>query len=377
MNFKEHDFIVFSEEHYNPLGVIRSLGEEGIKPIVIAIKGSMKLASKSKYILKTHYVANREEGYQILLKKYANRDKPPFVYSCDDITECFFDEHYDEMKNNFYFFNAGGKKKLNKFLNKKTIGELAIKHGLNFLESIIVKKTELPKQLEFPVITKAIDSTMVGWKNEMFICKNIEELKKAFEKISSSEVMIQKYIIKKNEYCLEGFSCNQGKETFISIQSIYNYKLPMSYSPYMTVSNFSNKNNVYPSLQAMFKEIGFEGIFEIEFLESESGELFFGEINFRNSTWSYASTCAEMNLPILWAKSMLNGHVIDNCYCKITKSNFTAMVELTDFKERVIKKKYSLFKWLKELINCDCRYYIGKKDIKPLFYMFISKIKRS
>ena len=59
--------------------------------------------------------------------------------------------------------------KVSKFLNKRTIGELAIKHGLNFLESTAVKKGEIPENLEYPVITKAIDSTVGGWKNDMYI----------------------------------------------------------------------------------------------------------------------------------------------------------------------------------------------------------------
>lgn len=58
--------------------------------------------------------------------------------------------------------------KVSKFLNKRTIGELAIKHGLNFLESTAVKKGEIPENLEYPVITKAIDSTVGGWKNDMY-----------------------------------------------------------------------------------------------------------------------------------------------------------------------------------------------------------------
>lgn len=29
---KKHEFIVIGFEHYNPLGVIRSLGENGIRP---------------------------------------------------------------------------------------------------------------------------------------------------------------------------------------------------------------------------------------------------------------------------------------------------------------------------------------------------------
>ena len=374
MNIKEHKFIIFSEEHYNPLGVVRSLGEKGIKPIAIIIKGNPVLTSKSKYLSKVHYVESREEGYQILLESYADENCPPFVYSCDDTTECFLDEHYNELNGKIYFFNAGSKGKVSEFLNKKNIGELAVKYGLNFLQSVVVKKGEIPEKIEYPVITKAIDSTVGGWKSDMFLCNNDNELKEAFEKISSPLVMIQKYIVKKNEYCLEGFSSNKGEELFISIESTYNYKLPMSYSPYMTVKNFSNRNNVWPSLKAMFKEIGFEGIFEIEFLESESGELYFGEINFRNSTWSYASTCAGMNLPILWAEAMLNGHQTKGCFNQIPEEGFKAMVELTDFKERVVKRKYPFYKWIYDLQKCKCKYYLGKRDLKPVFCMMWSRI---
>lgn len=374
MELLKHKHIIFSEEHYNPLGVIRSLGEEGIRPIAIIIKGNMKLTSKSKYLSKVHYVSDRIEGYAILLREYVDETYPAFIYSCDDTTECFLDEHYDELNGKFYFFNAGRKGQVSKFLNKKIIGELAVKHGLNFLESKVVDKGTVPENLEYPVITKAIDSTIGGWKSDMFICNNREELVNAFERIASPVVMIQQYIVKKNEYCLEGFSSNHGNEVFISIESIYNYVLPMSYSPYMTVNNFSNKSNVFPKLQEMFREIGFEGIFEIEFLESKTGDLYFGEINFRNSTWSYASTCAGMNLPVLWAKSMLLNHQVEDCYKEIQKPGFNAIVELSDFKERVIKQRYSILKWVRDLINSKCKYYIGKKDFVPVLSMITTRI---
>lgn len=48
----------------------------------------------------------------------------------------------------------------------------------------------------------------------------------------------------------------------------------------------------------MFSEIGFEGIFEVEFMGDADGKLWFLEINFRNSTWSLASMKAGMPLPI-------------------------------------------------------------------------------
>ena len=37
-NIKEHLHILLCEEHFNPLGIVRTLGEYGIKPILIVIK---------------------------------------------------------------------------------------------------------------------------------------------------------------------------------------------------------------------------------------------------------------------------------------------------------------------------------------------------
>ena len=39
-NINGHKIIVVGEEHYTPLGVIRSLGEEGIAPIAYIKKNS-------------------------------------------------------------------------------------------------------------------------------------------------------------------------------------------------------------------------------------------------------------------------------------------------------------------------------------------------
>ena len=50
---KEHEFIVFALDHYNPLGVVRSLGEAGVNPILIAVKHKVDLAVKSKYVKNT------------------------------------------------------------------------------------------------------------------------------------------------------------------------------------------------------------------------------------------------------------------------------------------------------------------------------------
>jgi D-aspartate ligase len=133
------------------------------------------------------------------------------------------------------------------------------------------------------------------------------------------------------------------------------------------VANFKDEK-LYEALREMLAKIGFEGIYEIEFLIDKNDNLYFSEINFRNSTWSYASTCAGMNLPVLWAETMLSGRIPENAYCEIPEG-FTAMVEPIDYQKRVIDRGYGIEEWYQDFINANCKYYFGKDDLKPFFVM--------
>lgn len=211
---------IFCEEHYNPLGVIRSLGEKGIRPVVIIQrKSGIPYASKSKYIKKLYKVNTIEEGFKLLVEKYGNLEEKPFVFTCDDKRTALLDENYDLLKDKFYFFNAGQKNRISEFIDKSNIYKLAEKYGLKVLKAVTVKKGEIPADLQYPIITKPVSSNLGAWKLDMFICHNEQELKDAYKKIQAPLIILQKYIVKKNEYCLDGYSINNGKDVFISIAS--------------------------------------------------------------------------------------------------------------------------------------------------------------
>lgn len=373
-NINNYVHIVFAFEHYNPLGIVRSLGENGIIPKGIIIRSERKITSQSKYLNDVDFVSTIEEGYSLLLSKYGTLKQKAFVYTSDDKITNYLDANYLNLKDYFFFFNAGEPYRVAKFQNKDNIVQLAVKHGLNVLKTYAVDVGEIPEDLEYPIITKAIISTLDNWKGDMFICRNEEELREAYKVIRSERVLLQKYIVKKNELCMEGMSVDKGNKTLISIASRYNYQLEDSYSPYMTVDNLKDEE-LKIKLENMLREIQFEGIFEIEFLVDQDNELYFLEINFRNSTWSYASTVAGMPLPIIWAKGMLDPQTVDDGYKNIDVP-FTAMVEFDDFRRRVKSNQIGLLQWLKELKNAKCKYYIGKKDIKPFFSVIFAKFNR-
>ena len=371
---KDYDHIVFGYEHYNPLGIVRSLGENGIRPIGIIIRHSRKITSKSKYFSKIYFVNNIDEGYEILISEYGRRGKG-VVYTSDDQIENFLDDHYEELSKSFIFFNASKQGGVAFYQNKYNILKMAEKHDIPFLKTWVVNKGEVPDDIQYPIITKAIISTLDNWKSDMIICHDEKELKNAYEKIRSDKVLLQKYIVKKNELCLEGCSANSGRDVLISIASKYNYQLEDSYSPYMTVSNLKDLN-LRAKLQEMIADIGYEGIFEIEFLVDQDDSLYFLEINFRNSTWSYASTIAGMPLPLIWANGMLGNVKVSSCEEEITEP-FNAMVEFDDYRQRVKTGKISKIQWVKELKQSKCRYYIAHSDIKPFISVCLHKVLKS
>ena len=116
-------------------------------------------------------------------------------------------------------------------------------------------------------------------------------------------------------------------------------------------------------------------IFSIEFLRDKDDRFYFLEINFRNSTWSYAHTKMGVNLPVIYAKSVLSGH-LDITDVIIKNVPFTAMSEFSDFGESVKSGKVSLWQWFKDVRSCGTLFTYNKDDKKPFWCLIRDIIKR-
>lgn len=366
-DYKGHKIIVFAQEHYNPLGLIRSLGENGVNPIYFSVKRRGPVACLSKYVFRCHFVDSVEDGYKLLMDLYGNEEKKPYVLFSDDKSVGYFDLHYDEFKGKFIVFNAGKTGRINEFMDKDRILRIAEKHGFKVLDSHVVEVGKIPEGLVYPVITKDISPNSGSWKSDVFICENEEELKEAYKKITSPVIQIQHFVNKKNEYAIEGFTVNHGKEIFFGTTLTWKYLIKGYYSPYHDVTMFNNPD-MGEKLRAMFEEIGFEGIFEVEFLIDKDDTFYFLETNFRASAWNYSSTVAGMPLSYLWVKSMDNGHI--DPLDEKEFDDFTDMSEVIDYGKRVDGGICSIAEWLRDFKEAKGTYYYNSKDPAPFEYLF-------
>lgn len=365
--YNGHIVIVFALEHYNPLGLIRSLGENGINPVYFSVKRRGPVACLSKYISKTYFVDTVEEGYSLLLEKYGNEEKKPYILFSDDKSVGYFDLHYNELKNRFIWYNAGSQGRINAFMDKDRILKIARKHGFRVLDSHVVKVGEIPEGLVYPVITKDISPNSGSWKSDVHICENEEELKEAFHNISSPIVQIQHFVDKKNEYAIEGFTINHGKDIFFGTVLTWKYLIKGYYSPYHDVTMFKDPD-MGERLRSLLEEIGYEGIFEVEFLIDQDNTYYFLEVNFRASAWNYSSTVVGMPLSYLWVKSMNAGYIDPADEREF--EDFTDMSEVIDYGIRVEKGRISLAEWLRDFKSAKNTYYYNEKDMAPFEYLF-------
>lgn len=375
-DIKQHKHIVISTDNGNALGIVRSIAEGGIKPILIYLieENNIPCLIKSKYLTIVHRAHSREEAIDILIEKYGNESITPFVYSCDDFIESILDNRYNELKDKFYFFNAGEKGQINKLMNKHEICMVAEKCGCRIPKQEIVDTGVLPKTLRYPVITKVLMSIMGAWKGDVYICKNEEELKEAYTKIQSPKLLLQEYIHKKNELAVEGFSIDGGREVYIPYMATYLRSSEEGYGNYMYFELLKDEKLI-SQLKAIIKECHYTGCFEIEFLIDQNDQLWFLEVNFRYSFWNYAITYGGLNYPLAWAQSVLDNH-ITKAEEGVLKPYFTALNEPGDYGQSVASKRISLWTWLKDVHNADMLYFWNPKDKKPAWSFWYYKFLR-
>lgn len=372
----EREYIVFGRNTANALGQIRSFGEAGIKTSVIWFGFDGHTPERSKYVKQIFVVNSVEDGLALLLDKFGGNPNKNILSTDNDGIVGFLDQNYDVLSPWFIFFNAGQKGRLSKMMTKYQMCSIASKVGLNVPKSEIVKVGNLPMSLNYPIFTKSLDSFDVHWKNSVSICRNEEELIEYYSKRrDGAEVLIQEYVEKENEYILQGVSINGGDELYIPIEGSY-YRLPKdAYGSYLYFEKYKGGETLFNQLKAMFIEIGYSGVFEIEFLRGKDNKLYFLEINFRHTLWNHTFTDMGINLCTIWADSELAGHLVTGD-ATIKKERQNLMREFEDFKRCMKSKDISFWKWLKDLKNSDSFVMWDRNDTKPFWGYCIDLIKQ-
>lgn len=369
MNFLiNNQVIVFGGNHHNTLGVIRSLGEKNIFPILVLHDSENSFVLQSKYISKSHVVKNETEGVRLIIKEYSEATDPCIIICCSDGASHAVDEHYDELKNKFIIPNGGGKGNISMYMDKENIRNLAETCNIKTPKSWVINKNDkIPEDIKYPCIIKPLVS-IEGSKSDIHICNNMSDLTNDLKQIHSERIQIQEFINKEYEYQLIG--CRILNNTYDNIIIPGFSKIIRStevsntgYLEYSPIDKFEGVD--IEKVENLIRKCNYTGLFSVEFIKSVSGESYFMEINFRNDGNAYSVTAAGCNLPYIWSLGMTD-HEIPTEQISVKKTIYV-IPELMDFLQSVLTHKISFFKWFKDVMGADAFLLYNANDKKPFY----------
>ena len=348
------------------LGVIRSLGYKSIRPFVLLVsehEGYRNYVLKSKYIVDYKCFLNYQSAIDWLMTNRENNVNSIILCTSDGASSAV-DLNYNALVLSYKIPNAKQSGVITHYMNKETMSDFAQKIGLRVPPTWVHNlSAPLPTDIEYPCIIKPLIS-IEGTKSDIRVCHTLEELNSYIKDTSHcNRIQIQKFIIKDYEYQLIGCSLDGGEKIIIPGVSHVIRPSDCSNTGFL---KYKSLDESYPVELAkkFIKQIGYSGLFSMEFLRDKNGNDYFMETNFRNDGNSICVTASGVNLSYIWYLHN-SKQSIENEPTVLQKEVYV-MPEFDDFLN-VLKRKMSLFQWIKEVRRTDCFMEYDKSDKRPFF----------
>ena len=377
--------IVVGGEHHNSLGVIRSLGEAGLKNNIIYINTSddNNFVCRTKYLLGHNIFTIKENCLVETIRSIAKtQEMRPVLISCGDRIANTIDLNYDNLSPLCILPNAGNRRGgISFYQDKLQQLKLAQECGLTIAKHFIKKPNEIinANLVHYPCIVKSINSLSTdGGKASIKVCYNSDELSEHLNSFDHMYLIIEEFIKKQFEFQLIG--CSLDNEIIIPgytniIRQPHNTNT--GYLKYSPIQDGVIDGRLLDTVREFINKIGYKGLFSAEFIRDDQDNDIFLEINMRNDGNAYCVKAAGVNLPLIWYKySPCKGLTI--CEQKSIAKHVYLMPEFSDIYNI---KSIGIIRWFKDFLSADAHTIFSIKDIKPFLYVFsqkiINKLRRS
>lgn len=364
------EIIVIGGNHHNTLGVLRSLGEKGLKSLLIVVSDDPKpYIGYSKYIKDIRIVKSESEISTAMYSLHNSVEKA-IVIACADSISSYLDNNRNILSTDFVLPGSEQEEQITLLMNKNTMMQVAVESGISAPKSWIIypSKPDI-ESVTFPCIVKPLVSKN-GSKADIAICEKRCELMDYLNQSNCEELQIQEYITKDIEFQLIGCSLDGGKNVIIPGASII-LRQPKNtntgFLRYVPISSFEYDRT---ACVEFIKRTGYSGLFSIEFIRDKNGTDYFMEINFRNDGNAICVTASGMNLPYIWYLSN-SEQSIERELCFDSMKEVLVMPEFQDI-SNAIHRRISWREWIKDVLKTDRFMEYSKYDQKP-FWMYIIK----
>lgn len=367
-NSEKPRVIVAGRNYCSNLCMARSLGEAGYEVEVLRIfqvrpklRNLMKILKPdaySKYIKAYHVCVSRRKSINIvnMLKDLADPARKMLLIPADDLVASIADEYLEELSQFYFLPNADNKEgEINRLMSKGVQKELALAAGLPVLNSCVIRtvggKFYVPETVHYPCFIKPNVSRNSS-KSRMRVCYSERELIDTLKEFSAKkdiEMLVEDFVDIKKEYSILGISTKSGANGpgfFGAEEGGQNEHRGVA-----VTGRILPCETMQPLIDKLIDFVGtlkFDGLYDIDLIETTDGKVYFVEVNMRFGASGYAVTRCGVNLPGMFADYMIFGKPVD-MNSKVEKTGVTFV------SEKVLIEEYTMGRLskskLKECMN--------------------------
>ena len=376
--------LILGRNYGSNLCMARSFGEAGYETEVIRVLPAPQSISKriiplmpdaySRYI-KAYHVCITRGNSQILVDKLmelSDSDKKMLLIPTDDFTAGMVDAHLDTLREFFRIPHIRNRQDaINRLMRKEIQHELAAAAELPVVSGHLISTKdgafEIPEGISFPCFMKPNTSKNTT-KTQMRRCDTQEELKAALEKLSRHadvEMLVEDYLDIKQEYALLGLSTPDGVIApgfFTTVAGGHGSRKGVTLSGRLCDTEPHQK--LIDDICRFIGTLEYEGLFDVDLIETQDGVMYFVELNLRYGASGYAVTGSGVDLPGMYADYVFKGKSI-NMGCKVPATGKTFINDKVALEEYM--DGFLTWKHMKQLVrSADIRFIRNAED--PMAY---------
>ena len=346
----KHQVVIVGDNHHNALGLVRSFGVNGIKPIgfIVCEEKKESFVTKSKYWSKAYILESYEYLIDKLIEIFSNEQNQPVLIPCSDTAGELLDQNLDKLSPIFIVPSIGERQgAITELMDKEKQTEFASKHSIPMAETRVLHWdtwVEETKEVTFPCIVKPV-SSYEGKKSDIRKCVNEEELKLCLKEIFGEKhyrrILVQKFLTFDYELELVG-SIHGDVDSFILTKAYRGWPVVGGTNSFFGGSNCKADRKFADYMMDILRSINYSGMFDIELFNID-GNIYLNEINWRNTGNSFAALGTHVHYAVTWYLTVIgeDSKALKR-YC--FDQNQFMMNEATDLRH-VVFNKYPFKKW--------------------------------
>lgn len=384
--------IVAGRNYCSNLCMARSLGEAGyevevmrvfqVKPKFLDLMKKIKPDAYSKYVKAYHVCVSNRKSERIVKKLMSLGDpnRRMLLIPADDLVAQIADENMKKLSKYYVMPNVAGEPgEISKLMSKDEQKKLAAKFNLPVLNSCVIRtkkgRVTIPKTVCYPCFVKPNISKNSS-KSKMKRCNSKQQListLKDYSKKKDVEFLVEDFVKIKREYAILGLSTKDGTISpgfFVTEKGGHKERRGVAMTGRLLPCE--QQEELIKQINEFVARLHYEGLFDVDLIETEDGEMYFVELNLRYGASGYLVTSCGANLPGMFADYMLQGKPID-LNCKVAETDKTFISEkvmIDEYQHDLLSKQ--------EMMDCmdEVDVHFVKNDADPGPYKHFSKFYR-